>query len=558
MHFQTQEILFFTLNDHTAGAFERYVRFNKKEYKEMSEFYLIRDEVQVNKPKTFSHIRDLFFFMDVLSLQRLANLILIIDLYSLPEDDEKSNKKLLKELIISYPEVKIVFFSVGDDWQKIFEKQEIKCKIKTRCDDCSNLVDCKISLSYIHTFAFLKKTTSGLNDEYANEIMDFDLLIRGQSNLFDASNLRNVIKQSFCDKIKVRTNYPRSQCSRNNSFALVVEEELPQAYFNAYGMYVNGYRALPVVSCKEMDEVCEESTLKDSSLKLIIRDYDLQFEDYGSPDKLIELRGLKPNYDEENKTKFKFWEKKTDLWEKVRQRNTKTYFITRFDKNVHKNKPKVKLKINTLWKRKKADFDDFGIYITRNEEEAFLRGLAKPLNGLYELHDIKEIKKTYKSIRYEPDIDINREGEGEDRHATPPFIYHISENLLNRSKKYFSERMFMLSALLAKEALEVLNGFHFMLMLKAIHLHAIAETHLIVSTMGIDERILAKNTINRLKDIQNHVERICKDNPKARKNVLKQIYNDIRNILYEKEFFKAADMALNEFVNVDQGNEIPF
>jgi hypothetical protein len=337
----------------------------------------------------------------------------------------------------------------------------------------------------------------------------------------------------------------------------VVEEELPQAYFNAYGMYVNGYRALPVVSCKEMDEICQKNVLEGSGLTLIIRDYDLQFEDYGEPDKLIKLRGLKLHYDEGNKDKIKFWKKKLDLWEKVKKPDTKTYFITRFDKTKDKNKPKVKLKINKWWKIKKADFDDFGICLTKDDTIASLRGLAKPINGLYELHDIPEIEETYISIKYEPDIDINREGEGEDRHATPPFIYHISENLINRSKKYYSERMYMMSALLAKEALEVLNGFHFMLMLKAMHLHAIAETQLIVSTMGIDERILAKNTIKRLKDIQNHVERICKENPKAKKNVLKQIINDIRNILYEKEYFKASDMALNEFVNVDQGSVFP-
>lgn len=546
MHFQTQEILFFSFNSRTCEAFERYVRLNEKEYANMSEFRLIREQGYRDKAKTFRHIRDLFFFMDELALQRLANLILIIDPYSLLIEAEKDNKKLLKELIISYPEVKIVFLSVGDDWQQIFNKLELKCKIEPGCKDCSERKPCEVFIPHIHTFGFLNKR----DKENNHGDMDFDMLIRGQSNLFDASNLRNLIKQDFFNEIKVRTNYPCTHCSRNNRFALVVEEELPQAYFNAYGMYINGFRAMPVVSNKEL-EILANGLLDKSKLEIIIRDYDLLFEDYGNSENLHKLRGIKRNG---------MWEPKTEFWEKIidGRKELRIFFITRFDKSDDNRKPKVLLKFNWWQKLHKNRFNKFGFYIDSKKDKVWLRGLSKPINGLYELLSIPDINDAYLCINKEPGFDIGRDDADKDSHATPPFIYHISENLIKRSKKYYEERMYMLSALLAKEALEVLNGFHFMLMLKAIHLHAIAETSLIVGSMGIDERILAYNTQKRLNDIKAHVDRICFENPKARKNVLKQIFNDVRNIFNEKEFFKAGDMALNELVNVEQGSFLSF
>ena len=199
---------------------------------------------------------------------------------------------------MQYPEVKIVFLSSDNDWTSLFDKLDLKCnhhknnlgtcKSDPKCENENRYV-CDIKIPYFHSFDIFK--------------FDFDLLIRGQRNMFDASNLRNTIKNDFSEKIQVGSNYGKTQCSRLNKLALVVEEEIPQAYLNAYALYVCGFRAWPVCSCLEfvnLPEQLEHSKSK-SQKCMVVRDYDLQYEDYDSMDagktvSLHDLRGLKKEF----------------------------------------------------------------------------------------------------------------------------------------------------------------------------------------------------------------------------------------------------------------------
>lgn len=666
MIFQTQELLFFSLNPQTTRAFERYVRFGSKEYQSMSVFRLIRevhDKVHGGGLyRNFLNLRELFFFLDELPLPRLANLIIVIDHYSLPGNNEIENKQIIKELIVQYPEVKIVFLSSENDWTSLFNQFELKCSSQTEgsfcnppeesCKNNANKKVCTIKTPQIHLFSIYE--------------MDFNMLIRGQSNLFDASNLRNTVKQDFFHQINVKSNYHKTQCSRLNKLSLVVEEEIPQAYFNAYAMYVSGYRVWPVCSCLELIKIPEWLNDNKINAKITVRDFDLQFEDYKTKEtdniSLHELRGIKKMYyidneklknaygftdeinleevsqkvlqklyncklkrkkrikltqDDENSLstlineiglneikgnkrsiisqneKNNWWvqllanltyktrnhklasdarfldclefrwevysENKSDIsdpvWKQIKQVCDLIVFVSRFDNTKSPDKPNIQLSKFPYSYKGNDKFADYymGIRIEDMGKFAYLRGLAKPLNGIYELYDIKEIKDDFFSAK-ETEADvicIDRDSSG--GHAVPPFIFHIADNLLFRAGKYLNENMFLLASLLAKEAMEILNGFHFMMMLKAIHLHSIAETRLIVNTMGLNEDVFTKNTKKRLDEIKKHVNRICHDNPKAKNNVLNQIFNDIRHVCEEKELFKAADVALNEMVNVRHG-----
>lgn len=548
MIFVTQELLFFSLNDYTTVAFERYVKYTGKEFKRFSEFSLIRQEN--GTAKTFKHLKELMQFIDTFELVRLANLIIVIDQYSFNEADKQQNNEIINELIVGYPEVKIVFLSYSSfDWINHFgwEPKHLRCKIenssrwfckKPVCNTDKPL--CNIEFPYIHTLNF--------TDKYS---YDLDLLIRGQSNLFDASNLRCLVKQIIFEKIRIRTNFPKNQCSRNDNFSLVVEEEIQQAYFNSYALYINGFRALPVISCKELNyikalKVHNPDIQYNNHFKLIIRDYDLQFEDYQSESiQLKELRGI--SYSDK-------WERHlTNIWENFGA-NIQTWFVTRLDRKIDKDETSVPQIQNNAFKRcENNDVSRYGIIL--EGKKAYLRGLTKPLNGLYELHEINVVKESYDRINKEksPGINNKRENDTDDSHSTPPYIFHIANNLLTRSQRYYSEKMYMLSALLAKEALEVLNGFHFMMMLKAIYIYSVAETSLVMDSLGANEDILADNTKKELENIKKIVQRICKNNPKAMDNVLGQIYNDIRHICRDKEQFKSADIALNEMVNLRQG-----
>lgn len=597
MIFNTQEILFFSLKRNTAISFERFIRYSNKEFIEKhSLFQLIRE--QNGTAKTFKHFQDLLFFLENLNLIRLSNLILIIDIYSLDSSTEKDNRQFFKEIIVRYPEVKINFLSFKNDWMSFFTMKD-ESTLNSTADESSKQT---IIVPSIHSFDLFNKDS-------------FDLLIRGKSNLFDASNLRNYLKQDFYNTLNVKSNNFKAQESRLKNFALAVEEEISLAYFNGYALYANGYRSMPITSYIELDSFKKYIGPNIYGKNIIVRDYDLQFEDNEiDADLIFKLRGLKKQYrkiKEENKWKgrlysffrrqlknlnkeyssllesyesinvnngeknlkefykkklefhkknypfFKiffglpkidiYWELKNDFWNCCDENYT-TFFITRFDDKKTIEKPYID---NKYFKNK---VNNSGIAIDR--KAAVLRGISKPISGIYSLHEISEIENTYNAAKDE--YDISTERESKDSHSVSPFIYHIAENMIKRAQKYYDEQMFLLSALLAKEANEILNGFHFTLTLEATYLQTVAETNLETEILGTEEDKIALNTSKRLTDVKIQVERLCKSNNKAKKNVLTQIYNDVRHICRQKEQFKAAEIALAELINTRFGNSLIF
>ncbi|MFZ4520245.1 MAG: hypothetical protein ACOYNC_00990 [Bacteroidales bacterium] len=629
MIFQTQEILFVSFNEFTADSFERYVTQTAKEFAKNSNFRLVRESK--DKAMQFTHLTQVQYFLESLELNSLTNFILIIDHNSFPLEKEEDFKQVLKEIILQYPEVKIAFFTVEDNdysWKRLFTCKDLACRDIKNSQSCkltpenhgkahkaeqnpkadpplrkneANIYKCKIcqiniKVDYIHSFNFFEKDA-------------FDLLIRGQSNLFDASNLRNVIKQEIFSNLPVNSNYPKLQCSRNQQLGLSVDEEIFQAYFNAYALYLNGYRALPVVSFKELEKLSKmfsasENRFRiDSGLKIILRDYDLQFEDYDlAADNytiLHELRGTKPayievvlntkcRYDVEKgefscvpaklqlvENEIKKWgdnlihtksnsiitlnkdgKKRAitlDLYEKFWQPfETEIWLITGLPKKKTKREQDVFIRNNDFCTDDKSKY--LGLSKLKCSIDIIGRGLNKPIDGFTEFQDIDPIGKSKEKIKEKLSISSSRGQTGS--HSTPPIVLHIGEALLNRSVGYYKEGNYLLSSLLAREACEVLNGFHFILILKAIYQYAIAETRLITECHGIDEDKVASYSRKRMRDIIHHVDRLCANREHARKNILSQIFNDMRHIYKEKEQFKASDEVLNQLITVRYGTNI--
>lgn len=626
MVFQTQEVLFVSLNNALSISFERYVKQTHKEFIQFYPFHLIRNTD--GSPILFSHVLQISHFLENLQLERLSNLIIIIDSYSIDVSDD-----LIKELILKYPEVKTLFLSFDGQWIKKFHPIQIRCNLtlgeicsNKNCRSCLENGDskpyCRINLPYIHNFNPLEEN-------------EFDLIVCGKSNLFDASNLRNYIKQDFYKTIHVQSNYPKNQCSRLNHFALSIEDEISLAYYNGYALYANGYSSLPIISCLELKTIRENTQVifKDKHTDLIIRDYDLQFEDYNGKYNLHQLRGIQKHYfireyynpsdyfkefikilcetrktlenslvnnknvktgltyidklqsilvlneDDQSKLKklhnFKLenvkgkktrkelknityylnlimsvWIRHNDIWENFNNEQTTTYFLTRLSQTPNTNEPYI----NNQYFINNHNYSGLEVLFKNGNPYAVLRGINKPHNGIYALTDISEIHSTYLSSRDNCKISIKREGS--DGHSVPPFLFHIADSLIKRSQGYYDSKMYMLSALLAKEASEILNGFHLMLSLEALYQLAIAEACLITESLGVEENSIAKNTKSRLKDISDEVERLCGENEQARKNVLTQIYNDIRHIFKDKEQFKSADIALEELISTRFGNNL--
>lgn len=512
---QTPELIFFSLNRANVLAFYDYVKSTRVENQQNAVFRLISESKGI--PVYYDSVQDLFYTLEKTDVQLLFNLIIIVDTYSIEQDDIFK----VKELIILYPEIKIVFLDIDNSngWMDFLNiNREIEIQIEEMVE---NKCPCPVINSDIHSFFISKE--------------NFQLLINGKNNLFDSSNLRNNIKQEFLKKLKMSSNFPNNQISRAKNLAICIDEEEKLAYFNSYALYSNGYRSLAVTSFIEFDNIKLYSKNTSYKPSLIIRDYDLQFEDLDKhdQDEIYFLRGLK--YDK----KEKLWEKKDRYW----NCNIDTYFITKYEHSKERGSIEVSLS------NKFTEKD--GIYVRNKDKSAYLRGISKPINGLYSTQIFTEVKKVYKNSKEtNSEFKTHRDDGG---HSIPPFTSHIAESLLNRSKNYLKNGMYLYSAVTAREALEILNGFHLMMMLDCIYILVVAETSLEISVLGIDDEEIASNARKRFNDIIKLVKRLTNENEKARLNVLSQIFNDVRHLYLEKELYKSADAAFNEFINIRHG-----
>lgn len=516
---QTPELIFFSLNRKNVLAFYQYVKSTGVENHPKSVFRLISESKQ--DPIYFDSVQDLFFTLEKTSVQIISNLIIIIDIYSIDQDQMFN----VKEMIILYPEIKIVFLDINNsnEWinfLNINQEIEIRRNESEEIKDKSKVI-CPVINPDIHSFFISKE--------------NFILLINGKNNLLDSSNLRNNLKQEFQKKLKMSSNFPNNQISRAKNFAICIDEEEKLAYFNSYALYSNGYRSIPITSFVEFNYI--KLNEYDSAYKptLIIRDYDLQFEDLDShgETEIYQLRGLKYN-NESSK-----WNRETKYWDC----NVDIYFITRFEHSKEKRSPEVKLSFNYK--------DKIGIDLSKDQKSAYLRGISKPINGMYSIHKFNKVNQVYITAK-ETDLPFNTSRD-DGGHSIPPFTSHIAESLLDRSKKYLKDGMYLYSAVTAREALEILNGFHLMMMLDCIYILTLAETSLEISVLGVDDEEIAFYARKRFKDIIKLVKRLTHENDKARLNVLSQIFNDVRHLYLDKELYKSADAALNEFVNIRHG-----
>ena len=80
MIFKTPTLLFATLNEEAAAAFERYIRFTGKEYEEGALFKLYRNptviDIRASQAFTLTHLNQLKVILEEKSVEELANLIL--------------------------------------------------------------------------------------------------------------------------------------------------------------------------------------------------------------------------------------------------------------------------------------------------------------------------------------------------------------------------------------------------------------------------------------------------------------------------------------------------
>lgn len=259
----------------------------------------------------------------------LSDLTVIIDSLGIVQSN---SSKLLRAIMIEYPEVKflfdgdkppvdIIFCDEPMTLENLTLEEDESCleilnnsidnssnkinpqflsDIKKKTDKIWNELKRVLSVSSdqeINDGDFIKRirdlktqllrtcAKKHVNDSFLRlPAMDSDLfvnIVHTRDNLFDASNVRYAIKQWKYAHLRVNTqNFKVVQMSRRDNLALSVEEENAQNRFNSYCLFANGYRVLPVTSAGELktigERVLDESWDK---VSLVVRDYDLQFFD---------------------------------------------------------------------------------------------------------------------------------------------------------------------------------------------------------------------------------------------------------------------------------------
>lgn len=510
------------------------------------------------------HAADLAFFLEQIK-DNTQSYHVIIDVESIPV----KQIEVIHNLIIQYPEVQFLFdrrkdIEAFDFLEKLFPKDELTNDVKNREDreDVENqwgLVKLAINTELIMI---------SWEDPKVSREAFMQRIIAGRDNTFDASNLRYAIKYRKYISLKVdcNRNFARLQDSRKSRMAVCIEEETRQNIFNSYALYANGYRVFPVSTRQELKIVNSEKIVDKNSI--ILRDYDLQFEDEKGQS-VDEIRGYKycTSSDLKSITKDKgdgivkkhyslFWNDFTNKYEGDDNQywshlnNYPIFFVTKGPNYADIKHPS---------ELTEATFD----IVSDKEGEKyksklFLPGFSKPVCGIYSpFQGIKEpVKITYDSTRYQPKdknykIETSRAGHD---HSTPLDIYEMVNSMIRRAERCYKKERYILAALIAGEAMEFMNGFHHRLMIKAYYIQAIAENAIAMDVVGANEKYLAKDAQFRVEKIKEDVKRFYYGyEKKSSRNVLNQIFSTCRQFCKDHEHFESEEVFLSAIGHLLEG-----
>lgn len=576
------KLLYFSLNPHSTNAFQSYI---KRTLQDRRNSFSIDS---VNKNNTFKHASDLTFFLE--DQRDLENFYVIIDYLSFynchlddqtGEEDEKNKKnkvvitdkikgdkafsveqasKIIARTILRYPEVMFLF---DESWKET-NKEDVDFTdfiFFKGCDDVSSIA------KQYHQYRVFEK-------------QPFAFIQRKWNNLYDGSNLRFAIKRYLYERLCVeQRNFERIQSSRSSHLAICVEEEHTQTLFNSYALYANGFRVWPIMSAYELKDFNEDHK-KHKDLKLIIRDYDIQFPDANEDDSESELK-IVGKKDDENLIDYIRGAKYLDNEKKWRALDTnsegpnggKNHFWNQLQGKPHYfiSKGVDHIKFITSKQRYHQKQPNNGNGLFQNEKEwQYLRGLHKPVTGIYSsMHNFEEIKTCYdeavrwtEEMRHKEKTYFIQTARKEHHHGVPLDIYDLTKGMIDRARKYQKDGKFVISAMVAQEAIEILNGFHESLMLKAYHIYAVSENAICMNLLGGNEQWLKEDAIFRINKIRHDVTRMLarkqtnKDRKDLQLNVLNQIFSDCREFCYKKEHFLSEDAFVSAMAYLNDGWDI--
>lgn len=568
MKHRTPKLLYFSLVQGRISSFWKWVDDNGYKYGKNAIFS------QADVLYAFTHTADLLMYLTQYD-DNLQSLHIIIDYESIKKTEDKD---IVRNLIIEFPEVQFLFdkqyagnlsvsaFLFSDsELDEDIKSDNNKEHLKNTWKEIDENVDYSLAEIYL----------TDPNNIYDPKLI-FERIICGYDNTFDASNLRYAIKFRKYLHLKVHNsrNFKKVQDSRFKKLTICIEEESKQNIFNSYSLYVNGYRALPITTKQELENVNKPyfKLPQEGKDGIVIRDYDLQFEDENqSP--VDAIRGFRycDNKDLEIGAAFyeqykKFINKDKDCpenekryhqgwndWTCIYAGKTNPYWIRLVEK---------KYPIYFVTKGPKCSkifHPEYGekSFVSDDRQTLCLSGFAKPVCGLYSPFQLfPEVNATYNGIRYsssDPDYEIRTSRENHD-HSTPLDIYDMANRMIRRAEIYYNNKRYLLAALVSGEAMEILNGFHHRLMIKAYYIQAIAENAISMDVVGANERYLAKDAQFRVEKIKEDVERFYYGYEEiSSRNVLNHIFSTCRQFCKEHEHFESEEVFLSAMGHLLEG-----
>lgn len=558
------EVFYFSVCERRRRDFYDWVERNQ--YDVSADFQI------VGKAFSCRSSKDLLLFLDE-NKQTAKTLFVIVDFlpFFLKPGHENAAKDV-RHAILGYPEVFFLFdetSTMREDF-KVFLYQEVGVDVL------------KSVLSDYHVF-----TRESQADHYVNgarEKNPFEALYRKRSNLFDGSNLRYSLKMEEYEHLHAAKNFHRIQQSRFSNLAICVEEERTQNRFDSFAAFANGFRVLPVLSAEELKWVNE---YHGNDLKVIIRDYDLQFFDvYEADGTIMErkehdynlvdyIRGAK--YDEtkdpdgnckgwivlEEKDNNVFWNKMKGIHRVFVSKGTthlKTY-TNKFKLARHRKDLRW---VDALSGQNQA----VGAFEEASKDLQFVRGFRKPVAGIYSsFHKIEILGErfqegvSWRRREHDKDYVIDSTRKGHD-HGVPLDIYELTKSMTDRARWYYAQGKFVIASVIAWDVLEILNGFHQSLMMKAYHIYAISENAVCMNILGGNEAWLKEDATIRIQRIRDDVSRLFAVDKKERDtrglqvNILNQIFSDCRNFCKEKEHFLSEEAFISAMGHTNDGIRI--
>lgn len=524
-------------------------------------------------------------------LKDIDNLYVIIDYLSfftnLSELQEAADA--IRRTILQFPEVDFLFDQSGvpDDW---VNGMEFILEQPRESSDCQKI------LYGFHIF------DKNIEHPFYFAVLDYD-------NLFDGTNLRWAVRTVYYEKLNAKANnFSKIQLHRSDNLAYVIDDEQRQSRFNSIALYSCGYRVIPVHTAK-MLLTLNRGILKTSLYepKLIIRDFDLQFPDaeakrdyeveenkeqeneksiiyfyYNVPEwnndwKITLHNKLEiPNIDGYDKMidyirNYRYYEDGNPHWKMAPYNNLI------FWKDSHTNQPILQYVITNGHDHLKFSHKHTytPIQLIKKDEDIEVSGLQKPISGLYhpfftgflDEKGNRIVEQSFNMTRYglkdlkEYEIDKRRLNHN---HGVPVNIYGTVDEMLHRANDYYEKAHYVKSAVLAQETIELLNGFHWQMMIQAYQIKAKAENAIAMDMVGADEEKLVLDALLRIEMVKQDINRMVfplfkdknlKDQIKRRKKehqLLEYIYSDCRKACHDNEYFDVEAVYISAMAHLDE------